>query len=246
MIGWYRIERDAWSHDFFKPSPMSEREAWFWMIGRASYEDTTHRVGGEPLECPRGSFFVTLRELQSVFMWQSDTKVRNFLKRLEKEKMIERTTCGSRNAPKTHVTICNYDKYQSPERTENAPKTHRERTKNAVKKQDNKKQDNSLGEPAGSAPKKGSRLSEDWTLPRAWGEWAVGEGMAEFSVRREADKFRDFWIGAAGAKGVKTNWQATWRNWIRKSIDDAQKQNKQHEKPGFVDSGAFGNIREVC
>ncbi len=141
MTGWVRIQRDSWDHPFFDREPMSEREAWHWMIANAAYKDTRHKVGAQMVDVPRGSFMATLRELQAAFMWGSDTKVRNFLKRLENEGMTERTTVGTRNAPKTHVTICNYDKFQSPERTENAPKTHRERTENAVKKQVNNKQD---------------------------------------------------------------------------------------------------------
>jgi hypothetical protein len=94
---------------------------------------TTHRVGGEVHDVPRGSFMATLRELQSTFMWRSDSRVRGFLVRLESERMIERTTRGPKNAPKTHVTICNYDEFQSRERTENAPKTHEERTDQRTK-----------------------------------------------------------------------------------------------------------------
>lgn len=133
MSGWIRVERKVFSDEFFPREPMSEREAWLWMLANAAWDDTTHRVGGKVMEVPRGSFMTTLRELQSVFMWRSDTKVRNFLKRLESERTVKRTTCGPRNAPKTHVTICKYDEYQSPKRTENAPETHRERTEKRSK-----------------------------------------------------------------------------------------------------------------
>jgi hypothetical protein len=34
-------------------------------------------------------------------------------------------------------------------------------------------------------------------------------------VRRLADDFRDYWIGVPGAKGLKLDWLATWRNSIR-------------------------------
>ena len=71
-----------------------------------------------------------------------------------------------------------------------------------------------------SSKKKGSRLSPEWRLPKAWGEWAMAEGAVEVEVRREADKFRDYWLGVAGSKGVKLDWQATWRNWIRKAVAD--------------------------
>lgn len=142
MSGWIRIDRKIFGHEFFAREQMSEREAWIWMLSRAAWEDTTHRVGGDLHDVPRGSFMATLRELQSVFMWRSDTKVRGFLKRLEAERMIERTTCGPKNAPKTRVTICNYDDFQQPQRTENAPKTHRERTEKRSKETNiNNKQD---------------------------------------------------------------------------------------------------------
>lgn len=29
------------------------------------------------------------------------------------------------------------------------------------------------------------------------------------------DRFRDHWTAAAGSKGVKADWPATWRNWVR-------------------------------
>lgn len=62
---------------------------------------------------------------------------------------------------------------------------------------------------------RGSRLSADWFLPVEWGEWALGEGLTRDEIRAEADKFRDYWLARAGPQGVKLDWQATWRNWIR-------------------------------
>jgi hypothetical protein len=29
------------------------------------------------------------------------------------------------------------------------------------------------------------------------------------------DGFRDYWLAVPGARGLKTNWEATWRNWCR-------------------------------
>lgn len=68
---------------------------------------------------------------------------------------------------------------------------------------------------ASSPRKRGTRLPQDWVLPRGWGEWAVGEGYPEAVIRIEAEKFRDFWISKAGRDGVKLDWQAVWRNWLR-------------------------------
>lgn len=77
---------------------------------------------------------------------------------------------------------------------------------------------------------RGSRLSEDWHLPREWGEWAmVEEGMDELQIRREADRFRDYWLGKSGAAARKADWQATWRNWIRRAMETAPKQRKGND-----------------
>lgn len=136
-LGFFVIDRALWDHQIFKASEMSEREAWLWMISAAAWAETTHRVGSDIVPVPRGSFMVTLREMQRTFGWSSDTRVRNYLKKLEKCEMVSIVTLGQRNARKTHVSICNYTKYQSPQRSESAAKTQQKRSKNAVKKEDN-------------------------------------------------------------------------------------------------------------
>ena len=61
---------------------------------------------------------------------------------------------------------------------------------------------------------RGSRLPTDWTLPDVWKEWAEKE-RPELNAKSVADSFKDFWIAKPGAGGVKLDWGATWRNWVR-------------------------------
>ena len=61
---------------------------------------------------------------------------------------------------------------------------------------------------------KGSRLSADWVLPEDWGNWARQE-RPDLNPQKVGEQFKDFWIAKAGAAGVKLDWQATWRNWVR-------------------------------
>jgi uncharacterized protein YdaU (DUF1376 family) len=61
---------------------------------------------------------------------------------------------------------------------------------------------------------RGSRLPTDWTLPDVWKEWAEKE-RPDLTIKTVADSFRDFWIAKPGAGGVKLDWGATWRNWVR-------------------------------
>jgi len=79
-----------------------------------------------------------------------------------------------------------------------------------------KKEQKEEGKPS-SKKSIGERLSGEWFLPMEWGEWAVNEGLSINQIRAQADTFKDYWIAQPGAKGRKTDWQATWRNWIRKS-----------------------------
>ncbi|WP_430436845.1 hypothetical protein [Oceanibaculum nanhaiense] len=71
---------------------------------------------------------------------------------------------------------------------------------------------------------RGQRLPRDWVLPPDWERWAREAGLAD--PAREADKFKDYWVAKAGAGGVKLDWQATWRTWVRRSLEDAAR------KPG--------------
>lgn len=61
---------------------------------------------------------------------------------------------------------------------------------------------------------RGSRLPEDWTLPDSWKIWAANE-RPDLAINKVAENFKDFWISKPGSGGVKLNWEATWRNWIR-------------------------------
>lgn len=65
---------------------------------------------------------------------------------------------------------------------------------------------------------RGTRLNPDFVLPKDWGNWALESGLTREQVIFEAEKFRDYWVSISGQKGVKMDWLATWRNWIRNSI----------------------------
>ena len=65
-------------------------------------------------------------------------------------------------------------------------------------------------------------MPDDWTPPQDWIVWAMEHtGWGRERVLDVADRFRDYWISVAGAKGRKRNWMATWRNWVRRDLDDS-------------------------
>lgn len=67
---------------------------------------------------------------------------------------------------------------------------------------------------------RGSRLPPDWQLPSDWWSWSASEGLDADTIDTEASKFRDYWIAKAGKDAAKADWQATWRNWCRRVLED--------------------------
>ena len=61
---------------------------------------------------------------------------------------------------------------------------------------------------------KGSRLSTDFELPDSWTEFCQTE-RPDLNPQKVFDSFKDYWVAKAGAAGVKLDWTATWRNWVR-------------------------------
>lgn len=61
---------------------------------------------------------------------------------------------------------------------------------------------------------RGSRIPPDWKPER---DLAKQLGWSDAQIDTEAENFRDYWMGRAGSGGVKLDWPATWRKWVRSS-----------------------------
>jgi hypothetical protein len=103
--GWFKVHRGWMDNPVFKDD--SERLCWLWLIEKAAWHDTYHDVHGARCDVPRGSVFLTHRQIGKRFTW-SNSKVAKFLSRLKNEDMIEYKT----ETKKGQISICNYDKYQ--------------------------------------------------------------------------------------------------------------------------------------
>lgn len=112
MSGWIKLHRGWRDCEVFGGAePMSEREAWVWLIEHAAWKDTRRRTAkGERIEVKRGQYHTSLRTLGDTFGWGKN-KVARFLDRLVEHEMIG-TVAGQSGIL---VTICNYSKYQDEE-----------------------------------------------------------------------------------------------------------------------------------
>ena len=73
--------------------------------------------------------------------------------------------------------------------------------------------------PTRSAPKRGTRLPADFKPSEKSRQIALTE-CPGIDLLREHSRFVDYWTGLSGQKAVKVDWDATWRNWMRRAADD--------------------------
>ena len=105
--GVFAVDRGIWDHPSFANEPLTEREAWQWLIGEASFKARTKRVGSSVVQLERGQVAASLRFMADKWQW-NEPRVRRFLKRLKTDAMIN----AQSDAGITVITICNYNKYQ--------------------------------------------------------------------------------------------------------------------------------------
>jgi uncharacterized protein YdaU (DUF1376 family) len=74
---------------------------------------------------------------------------------------------------------------------------------------------------------KGTRFNLD-AIPEDWILFCRKE-RSDLNPAVVFDGFKDYWVSVAGQKGVKLDWSATWRNWIRNQKQGVAKVNNLDE-----------------
>jgi uncharacterized protein YdaU (DUF1376 family) len=123
---------------------------------------------------------------------------------------------------RANLEIASYHEYMAKQKANGSKggrpkKTQTKPTANPDLTQNNLKQETTnINHKTIIKAQRGSRLSHDWVLTKSLGEWAQSE-RPDLNIRQTAEQFKDYWIAQAGQKGVKLDWSATWRNWVRNS-----------------------------
>lgn len=60
---------------------------------------------------------------------------------------------------------------------------------------------------------RGSRLPPDWQPSEILKAWAL-QKRPDLETALTAEKFRNYWAGVPGSKGLKLDWEATFRTWV--------------------------------
>lgn len=67
---------------------------------------------------------------------------------------------------------------------------------------------------------KGTRIPDPFVVDEAMRDWAVDRGYTGEWCMQQTERFINYWTAKPGKDGTKTDWRATWRNWILKAADD--------------------------
>jgi uncharacterized protein YdaU (DUF1376 family) len=121
----------------------------------------------------------------------------------------------------------------------NALPTDSERNANGMLTNNHKPLTNNQ-EPIKKSMQRGTRLPADFELPDDWVFFCKQE-RPELVPREVFAGFKDYWISQAGVKANKTDWFATWRNWVRNqkvtrmtpALSVTQKNKQEHYSKMF-------------
>ena len=115
--GYISLHRSIRDNFLWKDKPFSRGQAWVDLLLLANHKDNFIFYDGKKVKIKRGQHITTERDLASSWGW-SRSKVRRFLELLKGELMIERKS----DHKATHLTVCNYNEFQTSTTTEKPQK----------------------------------------------------------------------------------------------------------------------------
>lgn len=133
--GWISVHRKIWDSWVWRDRPFSKGQAWIDILLLANHEDGKTLMDGQLIEIKRGEHITSEPKLATRWGW-SRTKVRNFLKMLEDDGMIENI---KEDRKRTRLKVLNYSDYQD---IENNRKTSEEQVKD--KRRTSKEQEKNI------------------------------------------------------------------------------------------------------
>jgi hypothetical protein len=106
--GWIAVRRNIHEHPIFAGQP--ERVyVWLWMISTAAWKDTRMDANGRTITVRRGQILTSYRQMSKA-TGVGVQVCRTLIERLQTENAVNTDTSTGRML----ITICNYDKYQTP------------------------------------------------------------------------------------------------------------------------------------
>ena len=212
--------------------------AWTDLLLMAAWSSTQKHINGQIYQIQRGEIVASLRYFANKWRWPKN-KVRRFFDKLEKTEMIT----IKRDTQITHLTICNYDTYNSPEISNGTPMGHERDSdfQKVYKKRDTQKPPQSK-EPEQVTRHKKNKMGQQRDSNGTANEPKAGQKIKNKEIKNKEENFKKFEEEGFRARcemyGASQHIES-----VRKIVElynDFVGPNSA-VKPKF-----FGSIKEVC
>jgi hypothetical protein len=227
------------------------------LLLKANYQDKRW----QGITIKRGSLATSLDSL-SRESGLSIQNVRTCLDKLKKSKEVTMKVTSKYRI----ITVLSYDSYQDDNKqltnnqqagnnqvTENQQTTNKQLTTTKEEKEEKEEkkviEKDNLKVIQKEKVKKACRFkaerdfSTKAVIPNDFLDYATKNGFSAYEATEHFQNFADYWEGVPGAKGLKLDWLATWRNWLRRSVDFVPKQgsSQRQQKSKFEAICEFSN-----
>src|SRR5205807_10123032 len=139
----------------------------------------------------------TLEDLAFLVRWPEE-KVVDALEPLIERGFFDEDAPGAETGDSTMLAACLHDACSESEQSESESREEQK--------------DHSAAEASPRAARRGTRLAEDWQLSDELRGFASDLGLDPDEVRAE---FVDFWTSVPGSRGLKLDWDKTFKNRCR-------------------------------
>ena len=215
MSGWIKLHRKILDNKVWTSEPFSRGQAWVDLLLLANHDYGFFYLRDHKIEVQRGQVGWSQLRLSERWGW-SRTKVRKFLKDLEKEQQVIQQQSHSTSV----ITIINYEQYQEKEQLEDNSKTTERQQQDTNKKNRRRIKNNKEG-----------NLKTIFKKPTL-------EQVTDYCKERNNDicpqTFIDFYEskGWMIGKNKMKDWRAAVRTW-EKTSDPKPKQPRKGFKNDF-------------
>ena len=90
----------------------------------------------------------------------------------------------------------------------------------------------------------GTRIPDPFIVDEAMKDWAVDRGFTAEWCMQQTERFINYWTAKPGKDGTKSDWRATWRNWLLKASDVPYSGQAATRRPNGPDPGLFDRAME--
>lgn len=218
MSGWVKLHRDLMDKAIWHCATDGQLRVLITLLLIVNYEPNQWIFDGKTYTLEAGQLITSRASLAEKARVSQQT-AKSALKLFKKLGFL---TSKSTNK-NTLITLTNWEFYQGanqqPNQQNNQPATQQATSKPTTIKEIKTKNKELRIErdvtPLAQPTLKGTRLPKDWEPSEALKEWAENE-RPDLELNRTIESFKDYWCAVAGQKGVKLDWDATFKNWVRR------------------------------